>query len=101
MQDPQKAVIRFIRTSLVKLQDAPIDNLADWGKQFVTEVFEACQQEQKLVFEDRTTPKSGRATMFSQTKSLKSTQKIKLVPEAAQSVQNLETLVQDYKILNQ
>jgi hypothetical protein len=49
-------------------------------------VFQTCQQEQKLVFEDRTTPKSGRATMFSQTKSLKSTQKVKLVPEAAQSV---------------
>lgn len=42
MQEQQKAVIRLIRASLVKIQDVPVDNLADWGKQFVTEVFKIC-----------------------------------------------------------
>ena len=69
MLDQQKAVIRLIRASLVKIQDVTVDNLADWGKQFVTEVFQICSQDQKLVFEDRIEPKSARATVFSQSKS--------------------------------
>ncbi len=46
MLDQQKAVIRLIRASLVKIQDVTVDNLADWGKQFVTEVFQICSQDQ-------------------------------------------------------